>query len=58
MPKQPLNEAYKNEVLEAYQKISDTFDEFTKLIRSRIPYENWPDHCKVAGLNKDLTCEK
>ncbi len=45
---QPLNEAYKHEVLEAYQKISDTFDNFTQLMRKRVPYEEWPDHCKSA----------
>ncbi len=46
---QPLNEAYQNEILEAYQKISDTFDDFTQLMRKRIPYEEWPDHCKVVA---------
>ena len=49
--KQPLNEAYKNEILEAYQKISDTFDDFTQLMRSRVPYEEWPKHCQIAGIN-------
>jgi hypothetical protein len=52
--KQPLNEAYKNDILEAYQKISDTFDDFTKLMRSRVPYEEWPKHCQIAGINPDL----
>lgn len=52
--KQPLNEAYKNEILEAYQKISDTFDDFTQLIRKRVPYEQWPDHCKIAGVNPEM----
>jgi hypothetical protein len=52
--KQPLNEAYKNEVLEAYQKISDTFDDFTQLMRKRIPYEEWPSHCKIEGIDPDL----
>ncbi len=53
---QPLNEAYKNEVLEAYQKISDTFDDFTQLMRKRVPYEQWPDHCKIAGVSEDFGC--
>ena len=52
--KQPINEAYKNEILEAYQKISDTFDDFTQLMRARIPYDSWPDHCKIAGVSEDL----
>lgn len=52
--KQPLNEAYQNEILEAYQKISDTFDDFTQLMRSRVPYESWPKHCQIAGINPDL----
>lgn len=51
---QPLNEAYKNEILEAYQKISDTFDDFTQLMRRRVPYESWPKHCQIAGVNPDL----
>lgn len=51
---QPLNEAYQNEILEAYQKISDTFDDFTQLIRRRVPYESWPAHCQIAGINPDL----
>ena len=52
---QPLNEAYKNEVLEAYQKISDTFDDFTQLMRKRVPYEQWPAHCQaIAGVNPEL----
>lgn len=52
--KQPLNEAYENEILEAYQKISDTFDDFTQLMRKRVPYESWPKHCQIAGINPDL----
>ena len=52
--KQPLNEAYQKEILEAYQKIRDTFDDFTQLMRSRIPYEEWPRHCQIAGINPDL----
>lgn len=52
--KQPLNEAYQNEILEAYQKISDTFDDFTQLIRARVPYESWPRHCQIAGINPEL----
>jgi len=54
MKMQPLNEAYKNEILEAYQKISDTFDDFTQLMRKRVPYEQWPDHCKIAGVSEHL----
>lgn len=52
--KQPLNEAYSNELLEAYQKISDTFNDFTLLMRKRVPYEKWPEHCKIAGVSEDL----
>lgn len=52
--KQPLNEAYQNEILKAYQKISDTFDDFTQLMRSRVPYESWPKHCQIAGINHEL----
>lgn len=52
--KQPLNEAYQNEILEAYQKISDTFDDFTQLMRKRVPYEEWPKHLQIAGINPDL----
>jgi len=52
--KQPLNEAYKNEVLEAYQKISDTFNDFTLLMRKRVPYDEWPKHCKIAGVSEEL----
>lgn len=52
--KQPLNEAYQNEILESYQKISDTFDDFTQLMRSRVPYESWPKHCQIAGINPEL----
>lgn len=58
MSQQPLNEAYQNEILEAYQKISDTFDDFTQLMRRRVPYESWPPHCKIAGVNEDLGCIK
>lgn len=54
---QPLNEAYSNELLEAYQKISDTFNDFTLLMRKRVPYEEWPDHCKIAGISEDLKGE-
>ncbi len=49
--KQPLNEAYPNEVLEAYQKVSDKFYDFTKLICKRIPYEDWPKDLKVDSEN-------
>ena len=52
--KQPLNEAYENEILEAYQKISDTFDDFTQLMRKRVPYESWPAHCQIAGIDQTL----
>lgn len=55
--KQPLNEAYHNEVLEAYQKISDTFDDFTQLMRKRIPYEEWPERLKIAGVSDSLKGE-
>lgn len=51
---QPLNEAYKNEILEAYQKISDTFDDFTQLMRKRVPYDNWPNHMKIAGVSEEM----
>ena len=51
---QPLNEAYHNEVLEAYQKISDTFDGFTRLMRERIPYENWPKDYQIIGVSEEL----
>ena len=51
---QPLNEAYDNNLLEAYQKISDTFDDFTQLMRSRTPYESCPEHCKIARVSEDL----
>lgn len=54
---QPLNEAYHNEVLEAYQKISDTFDDFTQLMRKRVPYEEWPDRLKIAGVSDSLKGE-
>lgn len=54
---QPLNEAYHHEVLEAYQKISDTFDEFTQLMRKRIPYEDWPERLKIAGVSDELKGE-
>lgn len=54
MDKQPLNEEYKNEILEAYQKISDTFDDFTQLMRARVPYESWPKHLQIAGISEDL----
>ena len=50
----PLNEAYKNEVLEAYQEISDTFDDFTQLMRKRVPYEEWPRHLQNVGINPEL----
>ncbi len=52
--KQPLNEAYSNEILEAYQLISNTFDDFTQLMRSRIPFAQWPDHCRVPGIMVEL----
>ncbi len=42
------------ELLESYQKISDTFDDFTKLMRSRVPYDQWPEHCKIAGVNPEM----
>ncbi len=51
--KQPLNEAYGNDLLQAYQKISDTFDDFTQLMRKRVPYESWPKHLQIAGLDPD-----
>ena len=53
--KQPLNEAYHNEVLEAYAKISDTFDSFTQLMRSRVPVEEWPKDLQgIAGVSEEL----
>lgn len=52
--KQPLNEAYQNELLEAYQKISDTFDDLTQLMRRRVPYEDWPIHMRFPGINPEL----
>ncbi len=55
--KQPLNEAYSNEVLEAYQRISDSFDDFTQLMRKRIPYEEWPERLKIAGVSEELLGE-
>lgn len=51
---QPINEAYKNEILEAYQKISETFNDFTLLMRKRVPYDEWPSHCKMAGVSEEL----
>jgi len=54
MGKQPLNEAYHNEVLEAYQKISDIFHNFTHLIRERIDFQHWPrDLQKMVELGCD-----
>jgi len=53
LPTGDMNEAYGNDLLTAYQKISDTFDDFTKLMRMRVPYESWPLHCRIAGLNPD-----
>jgi len=47
------NQAYQNKILEAYQKISDTFDDFTQLMRKRVPYEQWPDHCKIKDMDID-----
>ena len=52
--KQPLNEAYQNDVLVAFQKISDIFDDFSHLMEMRVPYEEWPEQCKIAGLSSDL----
>ena len=49
MEEKPLDE-----LLEAYQKISDTFDDFTQLMRARVPYESWPKHCQIGGVNPEL----
>lgn len=49
-----MGDADIDELLQAYQKISDTFDDFTHLMRARVPYESWPPHCKIAGVNPDL----
>ncbi len=54
MSEQPLNEAYSNEVLEAYQEISHAFNNFTNLINQRIPYEQWPESLQIAGVSEDL----
>jgi len=42
------------ELLEAYNKISSTFDDFTQLIRRRVGYESWPAHCRIAGVDEGL----
>jgi len=44
----------KEELLDAYEKISATFDDFTLLIRNGIPYEEYPDHGKIARVSEDL----
>ncbi len=51
---QPLNEAYSNEVLEAYQVNSDLLLSIGKLIALRIPYEEWPKEFQIAGISEDL----
>ncbi len=52
---QPLNEAYGNKLLEAYNKISNTFDAFTQLMRQRVAVEYWPEDLKaIAGVNEEF----
>ena len=45
---------YQSELLEAYSKISDTFDDFTQLMRKRVPYHSWPQRCKNTEVSDDL----
>jgi hypothetical protein len=54
MEKQPVNEAYSHELLEAYTVARDIVFECENLIYKRIPYEEWPENCKIAGVSEDL----
>ncbi len=47
-------ESMKDDLLEAYEKISETFEGFTQLMRSKVPYESWPKHLQIGGINPDL----
>lgn len=47
-------ELKENELIQAYRKIHETFDDFTQLMRARIPYKEWPEHLQIAGINEDL----
>lgn len=47
-----MNEPYGKDLLEAYDKISATFNDFTLLMRKKVPYEQWPEHCKIAGVDE------
>ncbi len=48
MAKQPLNEAYSNEVLESVQYMCDIYEECKDMMIERIPFEKWPNHLKRA----------
>lgn len=52
--KEMKHDQSKEELLEAYEKISSTFDDFTQLMRKRVPYQDWPEHCKIAGVSENL----
>lgn len=45
---QPLEEEYANEVIEAYQMACFATSEMRNLMLRRVPYEDWPQHLKIA----------
>ena len=51
---QPLEEAYHSEILEVHQKMDDMLKEMSDLMKRRIPYDEWPPHCKILGENEDF----
>jgi len=51
---QPLEETYNNDLLESYQKACNINSHILNLMRNRIPYEEWPDICKIAGVSDEL----
>lgn len=43
-----------DKLLEAYEMISGSINDIQMLMLHRIPYEEWPPHLQIGGVNEEL----
>ena len=52
--KQPLNETYTQDLLAKTSEIIDITRDIERLMIGRLPYDEWPERCKIAGVSEEL----
>lgn len=56
--KDPYKTLRQKMLLEAYEELSKTFDEYSENLKKDIPYEMWPKRLQVAGIKEKLLGEQ